>query len=145
MNNLVYNNCTLEDLPSIARAILDEYPDERIFAFFGDLGAGKTTLIKALCRALGVEGDVTSPTFAIINEYDAGGIDLVYHFDFYRIKKAEEALDIGYEEYLDSSNYCFIEWADKIEELLPGSYVYISVVKGDNENTRMITTSFKVR
>jgi len=145
MKDLVYHNCTVTELPSIARAILDKYPDERVFAFYGDLGAGKTTLIKALCQALGVERDVTSPTFAIINEYDAAGIDLVYHFDFYRIKKPEEALDIGYEEYLYSGSYCFMEWADKIEELLPGSYVYILISKSDNENVRSITTSLKVR
>ena len=141
MKDHVYPNCTLEDLPSVAKAILAEYPDERIFAFYGDLGAGKTTLIKAFCHSLGVGQDVTSPSFAIINEYDAGGIDLVYHFDFYRIKKLVEALDIGFEEYLDSDNYCFIEWPEKIEELLPDSYVYISVDKGSNDYVRMISTS----
>ncbi len=140
MKDHVYPNCTLEDLPSVAKAILGEYPDERVFAFYGEMGAGKTTLIKALCISLGVDQDVTSPTFAIINEYDAAGIDLVYHFDFYRIKKPVEALDIGFEEYLCSDNYCFIEWPEKIEELLPDSYVYISVGKGSNDNVRMIST-----
>ena len=100
MKDLVFQNCTLAEMPDIARKILDEYPDERIFAFYGDLGAGKTTLIKALCSILGTTDEVTSPSFAIINEYEAGGIDLIYHFDFYRIKKLEEVLDIGYEEYL---------------------------------------------
>jgi tRNA threonylcarbamoyladenosine biosynthesis protein TsaE len=145
MQDLFYCNCSIEDLPSISREILNEYRDERLFAFTGDLGAGKTTLIKSLCQALGVVEDVTSPTFAIINEYDAGGVELVYHFDFYRIKKPEEAFDFGFEEYLSSGYYCLIEWADKIEELLPASYVYISIGRGDNENVRTISTSLKTR
>lgn len=145
MHTLVYNDCTIHDLAALAREILDTYPDERVFAFYGDLGAGKTTLIKELCKSLGVDQDVTSPTYAIINEYDAGGIDLVYHFDFYRIKNPEEALDIGYEEYLYSGNYCFMEWADRIEELLPGNFVMITVIKGDDEHARTITASINNR
>jgi tRNA threonylcarbamoyladenosine biosynthesis protein TsaE len=145
MQDLVYHNCTIIDLASIAREILDRYPDERVFAFYGDLGAGKTTLIKALCLALGVDEDVTSPTYAIINEYNAGGIDLIYHFDFYRIKKPEEALDIGYEEYIYSGNYCFMEWADKIGELLPFPHVLITIAKEDDENARTITTLLNTR
>jgi tRNA threonylcarbamoyladenosine biosynthesis protein TsaE len=141
MEDLEFNNCNLDDLPLISRAILDEYPDDRVFAFYGDLGAGKTTLIKNLCYAMDVREEVTSPSFAIVNEYVAGGIDLVYHFDFYRIKKLEEVLDIGYEEYLYSGYYCFLEWADKIEELLPESYVYVFIGKGDTENVRTIKTA----
>jgi tRNA threonylcarbamoyladenosine biosynthesis protein TsaE len=140
MKDLSFPDCSLEDLASIAQRILETYNDERVFAFFGDLGAGKTTLIKHLCKALGVTESVTSPSFAIVNEYVAGGIDLVYHFDFYRIKKLEEVLDIGYEEYLFGDSYCFLEWADKIGELLPESYVYVSVGKGSNNNVRTITT-----
>jgi tRNA threonylcarbamoyladenosine biosynthesis protein TsaE len=145
MNDIVYRNCTIKDLASISREILDRYPDERVFAFYGDLGAGKTTLIKALCQSLGVDEDVTSPTYAIINEYNAGGIDLIYHFDFYRIKKPEEALDIGYEEYIYSGNYCFMEWADKIGELLPLPHVLITITKDDDENARTITTLLNTR
>ena len=142
MKDLVFQNCTLSEIPEISRKILDEYPDERVFAFYGDLGAGKTTLIKALCIVLGVTEEVTSPSFAIINEYESGGVDLIYHFDFYRIKKLEEVLDIGYEEYLFSGYYCFLEWADKIEELLPDRYVSISITKNENDKGRTITTSF---
>jgi tRNA threonylcarbamoyladenosine biosynthesis protein TsaE len=105
------------------------------------MGAGKTTLIKALCHALGVNQEVTSPSFAIVNEYDAGGIDLIYHFDFYRIKKIEEVLDIGYEEYLFSGYYCFLEWADKIDELLPDTYVYINITRGAKDKVRQIKAS----
>jgi len=142
MKDLVFQNCTLSEIPEISRKILDEYPDERVFAFYGDLGAGKTTLIKALCIVLGVTEEVTSPSFAIINEYESGGVDLIYHFDFYRIKKLEEVLDIGYEEYLFSGYYCFLEWADKIEELLPDRYISISITKNENDKGRTITTSF---
>jgi len=141
MKDIVFQNIKLEDLPQTAREIIDSFPDERVFAFFGDLGAGKTTLIKALCKELGVTEDVTSPTFAIVNEYVAGGIELIYHFDFYRIKKTEEVLDIGYEEYIYSGYYCFLEWADKIQELLPESYVYINIVKTGKEPGRTVKAS----
>jgi tRNA threonylcarbamoyladenosine biosynthesis protein TsaE len=141
MNDIVFQSVTLSGLPEIARKILENYPEERVFAFFGDLGAGKTTLIKSLCKVLGVTEEVTSPSFAIINEYEAGGIDLIYHFDFYRIKKLVEVLDIGYEEYLYSGYYCFLEWADKIEELLPEHYVYISITRDENDQGREIKTS----
>jgi tRNA threonylcarbamoyladenosine biosynthesis protein TsaE len=141
MKDLVFQNVSLPEIPVIARKILDEYPDERIFALYGELGAGKTTMIKALCNALGVTEEVTSPSFAIINEYEAGGIDLIYHFDFYRIKKLEEVMDIGYEECLYSGYYCFLEWAEKIEELLPDTYVFINITKNERDKGRKITTS----
>ena len=140
MSDLVFHKVSVEELPEIALKIINAYPEDRIFAFYGDLGAGKTTLIRFLCQALGVAEEVTSPSFAIINEYEANGTGLIYHFDFYRIKKLEEVLDIGYEEYLFSSNYCFLEWADKIEELLPQRYVSISISKDENDQYRQIET-----
>jgi len=140
MSDLVFHKVSVEELPEIALKIINAYPEDRIFAFYGDLGAGKTTLIRFLCQALGVAEEVTSPSFAIINEYEASGTGLIYHFDFYRIKKLEEVLDIGYEEYLFSSNYCFLEWADKIEELLPQRYVSISISKDENDQYRQIET-----
>ena len=143
MDDLVYQNYTIRDLGVLARNILDAFPNEKVFAFFGEMGAGKTTLIKVLCEALGVKQEVTSPSFAIVNEYEANGDGLVYHFDFYRIKKLEEVLDIGYEEYLYSGYYCFLEWADIINELLPESYVYISITKGDSGHSRNILISLK--
>lgn len=141
MDDIIFQNITLEKLPETARKIISTYPDDRVFAFYGDLGAGKTTLIKAICKALGVKEEVTSPSFAIINEYDANGVDLVYHFDFYRIKRIIEALDIGYEEYLFSGNYCFLEWADKIEELLPDRYILIFIERCEQEEYREIRAS----
>jgi tRNA threonylcarbamoyladenosine biosynthesis protein TsaE len=97
-----------------------------IFLLFGDLGAGKTTLTKSFCQLLGVQKNVTSPTFALVNEYE-GAEKTIYHFDFYRIKSEEEAYDMGYEEYFYSDNYCFIEWGEKIPNLLPENAVRIFI------------------
>ncbi len=124
---------TLDDLPTIALKILEEMTDDRIFALKGKMGAGKTTLIKAFCDVLEVNDVVTSPTFALINEYQTDNTNRVYHFDFYRIKKLEEVFDIGYEEYFYSGEYCFIEWPEMIWELLPESFVYVNVEVGKNE------------
>ena len=107
--------------------MLGEFPDERFFAFFGKMGVVKTTLIKEICAALGVEDNVCSPTFAIVNEYSDRKGEPVYHFDFYRLKSVAEAYDIGYEEYFYSGCYCFTEWTEKIEELLPESYVRVEI------------------
>lgn len=111
-----------EELDEAAKTLLNFAGEEKIFVFEGDMGAGKTTFIKAVSKALGVKDTVSSPTFSIVNEYDAGGIN-IYHFDFYRIKNLQEVYDIGYEEYFYSPNYCFIEWPEKIHELLPGNYI----------------------
>lgn len=117
----------LSDLSGVAKQILADAGFARIFALWGDLGAGKTTLTGALCRELGVVDSVTSPTFTIVNEYSTYKGDPVYHFDFYRIKSPMEAFDLGYEQYLYSGNYCFIEWPGKIGELLPPGTVHISL------------------
>ncbi|MDY6288122.1 MAG: tRNA (adenosine(37)-N6)-threonylcarbamoyltransferase complex ATPase subunit type 1 TsaE [Bacteroidales bacterium] len=129
----VFDN--LEELPQVASDLLEEYPEERFFAFFGKMGVGKTTLIKELCAHLGVEETVCSPTFAIINEYTTGEGEPVYHFDFYRLKSAEEAFDIGYEEYFYSGAYCFTEWTEKIETLLPEHYVRVELTEENEKRT----------
>ena len=108
-----------DDLPKAAAAILESLDGRSVVAFRGEMGAGKTTLIRAICDALGVTDTVTSPTFAIVNEYRGEGIPPVYHFDFYRIDRIEEAFDFGYEEYFYSGNRCFIEWPEMVEPLLP--------------------------
>ena len=118
----------IKKLPDVARALLDTFCSERFFAFFGKMGVGKTTLIKEICTALGVKDNVCSPTFAIVNEYNADG-NPVYHFDFYRLKSIAEAYDIGYEEYFYSGDYCFTEWTEKIEELLPEHYVRVELTE----------------
>ena len=123
----------ISELSSIrenARFLLDQFPGERIFAFYGSMGAGKTTLIKAVCRELGSADYVTSPTFALINEYSTADGSVIYHFDFYRIKKIEEAFDLGYEDYIYSGNYCFIEWPEMIESLLPEGIVAVRIQEG---------------
>lgn len=129
----------IPDLSSIddaARELIETFPDSRIFAFYGEMGAGKTTLIKALCRVLEVTDVTSSPSFGLIYEYKTSGSDSVYHFDFYRIEHLGEAYDIGYDEYFDSGEYCFIEWPDKIASLLPSETikVYLKIV-GNNERT----------
>ena len=113
--------------------------EDTVFAFNGQMGAGKTTFIKALCEALGVSEPVTSPTFAIVNEYrsDETG-ELIYHFDFYRIKKLEEAYDMGCEDYFYSGAVCLIEWPELVEDLLPGNTVWVDI-KVNEDETRTIT------
>ena len=122
-------------LAEVADKLLNTFAEERFFAFFGKMGVGKTTLIKAICFRLGVEDNVCSPTFAIINQYSAANGAPVYHFDFYRLKSAEEAYDIGYEEYFYSGEYCFTEWTEKIEELLPDHYVRVEITEKDGVRT----------
>lgn len=111
--------------------MLDAFSEERFFAFFGKMGVGKTTLIKELCAVLGVKDNVCSPTFAIVNEYSDRDDEPVYHFDFYRLKSVAEAYDIGYEEYFYSGCYCFTEWTEKVEELLPEHYVRVEIEEKD--------------
>ena len=117
----------ISQLPEVASQLLNLYPEERFFAFFGPMGVGKTTLIKALCEQLGVVDNVCSPTFAIVNQYSDASQNSVYHFDFYRLKNISEAYDIGYEEYFYSGCYCFTEWTEKIEEILPDHYLRITL------------------
>ena len=123
---------SVEELPRVAGELLADFPGKRIFAFYGELGAGKTTFIKALCRMLGVEDEALSPTFAIINEYATRDRAPVFHFDFYRILNITEIFDIGYEEYLSSGSYCFIEWPERMQELLPGEAVGV-YISGEGE------------
>jgi len=123
----------LNALPGLARKLLSIAGDERIFLFYGDMGSGKTTFIKAICKELGTEDVVSSPTFSIVNEY-ATSEGPVFHFDFYRLKSETEALDLGYEDYIYSGNYCFIEWPEKIKNLLPERACKIEIkVKDDGE------------
>ncbi len=128
-----------EDLKSAARQLLEFAAAEKIFLFEGDMGAGKTTFIKVICEALGVDDLVSSPTFSIVNEYLAKD-GKIYHFDFYRIKDLQEAYDIGYEEYFYSRNICFIEWPEKITSLLPEHYLKIEILV-QNENDRTVSIS----
>ena len=120
----------IQDIDAIAEAakkFVAAMGDRKVFAFYGKMGAGKTTFIKAVCEELGVEDVINSPTFAIVNEYVDGEGEPIYHFDFYRIKKEQEVLDIGYEDYVFSGNVCFMEWPELIENLLPDDAVKVTI------------------
>lgn len=126
----------LSDLQGAAIALLKFSGENRIFTFEGDMGAGKTTFIKAICAQLDIDDLVSSPTFSIVNEYESKTGNTVYHFDFYRIKNLNEAYDIGYEEYFYSGNICLIEWPEKIESLLPEKYVRVKIeINGTDKRT----------
>ena len=135
-------NITIKDLDHIeeaAREFISQMGDDTVFAFYGKMGAGKTTFIKALCKLLGVEDEVNSPTFAIINEYRSQTTaELIYHFDFYRIKKLEEVYDLGYEDYFYSGALCFIEWPELVEELLPLDAKKVTITE-NSDGSRTIT------
>ena len=125
MSTFYINNLT--ELPTVAKAVIDLSKEKKIVAFYGAMGAGKTTLIKEIAKQLGVTGVTSSPTFSLINEYHSANGTKIYHFDFYRIKNINEAYDIGYEDYFYSNHYCFIEWPEKIEELLPSDVIKVSM------------------
>lgn len=120
-----------EELCAVAKMILEKY-NSKIFLFYGEMGVGKTSFIKKFCEELRVSDIVSSPTFSIVNQYSNVNDEIIYHFDFYRTEKKEEVFDIGYEEYLFSSSYCFIEWPEKIEDLLPTNYLKINMKLDDN-------------
>ena len=128
----------LDHIREAAREFISKMGEGSVFAFYGSMGAGKTTFVKAICEELGVEDVITSPTFAIVNEYrsDSTG-ELIYHFDFYRIKKLEEVYDMGYEDYFYSGALCFIEWPELIEELLPEDAVRVTI-KETEEGCRSV-------
>ena len=119
---------SLGDLTDIAEMILESLDGRNVIVFRGEMGAGKTTLISALCEVLGVEDDVTSPTFALVNNYLTATGDDLYHFDFYRIDRIEEAYDMGYEEYFYGSGLCLVEWPEKVEELIPDDAMTVRLV-----------------
>ncbi len=133
---------TIKDLDHIeeaAREFIGQMGDDTVFAFYGKMGAGKTTFIKALCKLLGVEDEVNSPTFAIINEYRSQTTaELIYHFDFYRIKKLEEVYDLGYEDYFYSGALCFIEWPELVEELLPTDAKKITITENSDGSRTIV-------
>jgi tRNA threonylcarbamoyladenosine biosynthesis protein TsaE len=128
------------ELVGVAKSLLNDFKDHKVILFYGDMGVGKTTLIKVLCRQLGVEEPTSSPTFSIVNEYLSKDGKSVYHFDFYRIEKEEEVYDMGYEDYFFSDNYCFIEWPEKIPNILPEDAIKISI-KEDGDNNRLISVA----
>jgi len=129
----------LADLDNAAKVLLKKYPSNRLFAFYGEMGAGKTTFIKKICNKLKVIDNISSPTFAIVNVYQTENAEQVYHFDFYRIKTLEEVYDIGYEDYFYSDQYCLMEWPEKIKDILPEDTIIVKI-NVDTENQYRIIT-----
>ena len=138
MNTITIDS--LSDLPKVAELVLESLNGRNVVAFFAPMGAGKTTFINALCKALGVEDDTTNaPSFSIINEYRSDTTaELIYHFDLYRLESLEEAFDIGVEDYFDSGALCFLEWPERIADILPNDTVKVSIIVNDDD-TRTIT------
>ena len=135
----IYTCQSPDELKPIAAALIEYHNDKRIFAFHGEMGAGKTTFIKIICEHLKVTDTVSSPTFAIVNEYLTKDSGSVYHFDLYRIKAWTEMLEIGYEDYFYSGNYCLLEWPEKIVNLLPEETVHVDIIVSPDGNMRTIT------
>ena len=120
-------------LHSAAKELLKHFGENKIFAFYGSMGAGKTTIIKAICELLGAIDIISSPTFTLVNEYRTSTGDALFHIDFYRIKKQEEVFDFGIEEYLTGESYCFMEWPELIEEILPSETIRVKITVDDHE------------
>jgi tRNA threonylcarbamoyladenosine biosynthesis protein TsaE len=125
-------------LSDAAEKFLKHFGENRIFAFYGSMGAGKTTIIKAICKVLGAIDIVSSPTFTLVNEYKTKRGETIYHIDFYRIKKEEEVFDFGIEEYLSGDSYCFMEWPEMIQDILPRETINIRISVGENEERTLL-------
>lgn len=138
MKEKIYKMSNLGELPMVVKQFVDDWKSYTHFAFYGDMGVGKTTFIKTLCEVLKVEDFVTSPTFSIVNEYMTENDDIIYHFDFYRIKEEEEVLDMGFYDYIDSGRLCLMEWPEKIGALLPENLCTVSIQEIDGQK-RIIT------
>jgi tRNA threonylcarbamoyladenosine biosynthesis protein TsaE len=136
----VFSISSIEELDELAVKLIPYTNNYKIWAFYGTMGAGKTTFIRSLCNYLGVIDNVNSPTFSIVNEYHTQQQDKIFHFDFYRINSIKEAYDMGYEEYFYSGNLCLIEWPDRIEQLLPEKYLKVAIEV--HEKGRIFTLSF---
>ncbi len=140
MSNTFYAN-NLQELDEIGNQLLKNSGNQKKIVFYGEMGVGKTTLIKSICKALNVQDIVTSPTFSVVNEYQTDIGNTIFHFDFFRIKEKEELLDLGLEEYTYSDNYCLIEWPEKAEGLLDDNFVEIRMTKNKDCRTIKVITS----
>ena len=134
---------SIEEINQAAQAFVAAMGKRKVFAFYGKMGAGKTTFIKAVCQTLGVEDVINSPTFAIVNEYIDGQGQPIYHFDFYRIKTPQEVLDIGYEDYVYSGHVCFMEWPEVVENLLTDDVVKVTIEENEDGSRTVRTEDFE--
>ena len=132
---------SLETIAIAAQEFITQMGERKIFAFYGSMGAGKTTFVKALCEAMGVTDTVNSPTFAIVNEYDTPSGRPIYHFDFYRIKRLAEVYDMGYEDYFYGGSLCLLEWPELIDPLMPEHFIKVEITHGDTDTSRKIRCS----
>ncbi len=135
-----WTGVSLQQLAAIGRELLNQYAEQKVWLFHGDMGAGKTTLIKKICEGLGVKDSMSSPTFTLVNEYSDKEENKLFHFDFYRLKNEAEAVEIGVEEYFYSGNYCFIEWPEKVQSLLPAQHLEIEIKVEDPEHRTIEVT-----
>ena len=133
---------TLDNIREVAQQLVTLLDGAKVVAFYGEMGSGKTTIIKAVCECIGCVDVVNSPTFSIINEYFTKDGATIYHFDFYRLKSLREALDLGVEEYFYSGNFCFIEWSQLVETLLPENHIDIHIEKGNSPDTRILNIEY---
>ncbi len=135
---IIYQIASLSELPLVAERFVKEVlPKVKVFAFDAPMGTGKTTFIKAVCEALGVEDVINSPTFSIVNEYDTADGELIYHFDCYRLNGLEDAYNLGAEDYLDSGAYCFIEWPEVLFDLMPETYANVKISLNEDKSRTM--------
>ena len=141
MQEVTFEINNIEELSKVSELLIDWRDYSNIVAFYGNMGAGKTTLIKNLCAKLGVQDEVNSPTFALVNEYQTENLDSVFHFDFYRIKSLEEVFDIGYEDYFYGGNLCLLEWPELIDTLMPEHFIKVEITLGDTDTSRKIKCS----
>ncbi len=141
MQEVTFEINNIEELSKVSELLIDWCDYSNIVAFYGNMGAGKTTLIKNLCAKLGVQDEVNSPTFALVNEYQTENLDSVFHFDFYRIKSLEEVFDIGYEDYFYGGSLCLLEWPELIDPLMPEHFIKVEITLGDTDTSRKIKCS----
>lgn len=141
MQDITFEINNIEELSKVSDLLLDWREKSNIIAFYGTMGAGKTTLVKNLCQKLGVSDEVNSPTFALVNEYQTETFDSIFHFDFYRIKSLEEVFDIGYEDYFYGGSLCLLEWPELIDPLMPEHFIKVEITHGYTDTSRKIRCS----
>lgn len=141
MQDITFEINGVEELSKVSDLLISWRDKSNIIAFYGNMGAGKTTLVKNLCSRLGVQDEVNSPTFALVNEYQTEEFDSVFHFDFYRIKSLEEVFDIGYEDYFYGGSLCLLEWPELIDPIMPEHFIKVEIKLGDTDDSRVIRCS----
>lgn len=141
MQEVVFEIKSVEELSQVSDLLINWREKSNIVAFYGTMGAGKTTLIKNLCKKMGVTDEVNSPTFALVNEYQTDNMDSIFHFDFYRIKNLEEVFDIGYEDYFYGGSLCLLEWPELIDPLMPEHFIKVEIRHGDTDVSRIVRCS----